>query len=611
MPPSASASSMFGRVSSPDSTPFHTPFQNITIAAGSSFVFTFNFTPKSGGAKRARITFMYTLGNETLGTEEVNFTGVGSELGVPVFWEHIENTPEIGNIVVDGYGNIWGSNYQDVELYFYNGNSWILKGSFSGYYISAMAIAPNGDFYVVATPTGGDINCRLYKLANGGTSWDIVFEPNAPIHGIAISSFGEVYLGASNGIYIPDGNGSWELSIGDDGTYWWMEAIAPNGTLYATRYIGGEYFQIVRSTDAGNNWLTATIPTTPRYTYVDNLTVVDNNTLFAAAGGGILRSTDAGQNWERCDFTSTGAPIIDRSSGSIIYNSTTGEIFTGGLNCPYALVYYSYRSTDLGITWELKYNGLPYDWFGGSRTIFAPNTITGELYVAMYYYDDIGVNKSLFRYVSDRKITYIALEPGALDFGEVSNGNYSQKSVRIKNNSIVEYLSISSIYIDGSAFSLPSNSPNNEPITILPGASYEFTVLFSPTEDIDYYGSITVIDNANGSRNHISLRGTGTSQEISVEEPKEIPTEYTLSQNYPNPFNPTTKIQYSLPEISNVKLSVYNIMGQEVMQLVNENNQSAGKYIVDFNAQNLPSGVYFYRLQIGKFVDTKKMLLIK
>jgi hypothetical protein len=81
-------------------------------------------------------------------------------------------------------------------------------------------------------------------------------------------------------------------------------------------------------------------------------------------------------------------------------------------------------------------------------------------------------------------------------------------------------------------------------------------------------------------------------------------------QNYPNPFNPTTKIQYSLPEVANVKLSVYNSMGQEVIQLVNE-NQSAGKYIVDFNAQNLQSGVYLYRLQTSKFVDTKKMLLLK
>jgi hypothetical protein len=99
-------------------------------------------------------------------------------------------------------------------------------------------------------------------------------------------------------------------------------------------------------------------------------------------------------------------------------------------------------------------------------------------------------------------------------------------------------------------------------------------------------------------------------QEISVDEPKEIPITYSLMQNYPNPFNPTTKIQYLLPVVSRVRLSVYNSLGQEVMQLVNE-NQSAGKYIVDFNAQNLSSGVYFYRLQTSKFVDTKKMSLLK
>jgi len=83
-----------------------------------------------------------------------------------------------------------------------------------------------------------------------------------------------------------------------------------------------------------------------------------------------------------------------------------------------------------------------------------------------------------------------------------------------------------------------------------------------------------------------------------------------LHQNYPNPFNPTTKIEYSLPEASMVKLTVYNSLGQEVASLVNE-YKAAGKHIVDFNANNLPSGMYFYKLQSGNFNSVKKMMLIK
>jgi hypothetical protein len=200
----------------------------------------------------------------------------------------------------------------------------------------------------------------------------------------------------------------------------------------------------------------------------------------------------------------------------------------------------------------------------------------------------------------------IVIFPKSIDFGEINTGSSSQKNVGIKNNGS-KPLVISSFDIDGSAFRLPNNETT---ITIQPGNSYDLAVQFLPTADIDYTGSIMLIDNANGSRNHISLRGKGVGQTISVDELGEIPTAYSLMQNYPNPFNPTTKIQYSLPEVSYVRLSVYNGMGQEMMQLVNE-NQSAGKYIVEFNAQSLPSGIYFYRLQNSKFVDTKKMLLLK
>lgn len=89
-----------------------------------------------------------------------------------------------------------------------------------------------------------------------------------------------------------------------------------------------------------------------------------------------------------------------------------------------------------------------------------------------------------------------------------------------------------------------------------------------------------------------------------------LPDNFNLSQNYPNPFNPTTKINYTLPTSGLVTLKVYDILGKEVASLVNE-VKTSGRYEVQFNASNLSSGTYFYRLETGKFVETKKMLLLK
>ncbi|MCZ7612939.1 MAG: T9SS type A sorting domain-containing protein [Ignavibacteriaceae bacterium] len=89
-----------------------------------------------------------------------------------------------------------------------------------------------------------------------------------------------------------------------------------------------------------------------------------------------------------------------------------------------------------------------------------------------------------------------------------------------------------------------------------------------------------------------------------------ISEEYSLEQNYPDPFNPSTKIAYSIPSLSFVKLKVYNELGKEIKTLVDE-EEPAGNYLVEFDGANLPSGTYFYQLIANNISETKKMILLK
>jgi len=107
-----------------------------------------------------------------------------------------------------------------------------------------------------------------------------------------------------------------------------------------------------------------------------------------------------------------------------------------------------------------------------------------------------------------------------------------------------------------------------------------------------------------------TLVGGGPPQKIVADPGSNELIEFSLSQNYPNPFNPNTTIDYSVKSSGLATLKVYDMLGTEVASLVNENKE-AGNYSVEFNASELPSGMYVYRLTSGNFVDTKKLLLLK
>jgi hypothetical protein len=140
-------------------------------------------------------------------------------------------------------------------------------------------------------------------------------------------------------------------------------------------------------------------------------------------------------------------------------------------------------------------------------------------------------------------------------------------------------------------------------------SAYRWLIPTNLTPDTSYKIIITsikdssLIDTSNASFTLIPPSDVKTESEV-------LPEEYSLSQNYPNPFNPGTIISYQIPESGFVSLVVFDVLGNEVAMLVNENKQP-GSYEVTFDAVNLPSGVYFYTLKSNKFVNTKKMLLIK
>jgi hypothetical protein len=99
-------------------------------------------------------------------------------------------------------------------------------------------------------------------------------------------------------------------------------------------------------------------------------------------------------------------------------------------------------------------------------------------------------------------------------------------------------------------------------------------------------------------------------RELGKKSASRINFDYNLGQNYPNPFNPITQIDYSIKSAGMVTLKVYDMLGKEVAELVSERKEP-GNYSVEFNPANLPSGIYIYKLTAGKFIDTKKLILLK
>lgn len=191
-----------------------------------------------------------------------------------------------------------------------------------------------------------------------------------------------------------------------------------------------------------------------------------------------------------------------------------------------------------------------------------------------------------------------------------ADGAHSVYAVDVDGDGDMDVLSASE---DDSKISWYENDGNENftPHTITTGANTASSVY---AIDVDGDGNIDVLS-ASILDDKIAWYESDLVNSVAISN--EIPIEFSLSQNYPNPFNPSTTINYSIPELSLVTVKIYDVLGKEVANLVNE-EKATGTYAVEFNTTDLPSGPYFYRLQVypanggaGDFVQSRKMILLK
>ncbi len=198
----------------------------------------------------------------------------------------------------------------------------------------------------------------------------------------------------------------------------------------------------------------------------------------------------------------------------------------------------------------------------------------------------------------------LSFTPKSADFGtlKINQTSYKDTLVTFKNtgNDTVR----GNISVIGKGFSIDKTN-----LLIAPMDSVIRTVRFAPAESGKADGMLIITSNDPSSPDTVYLTGIG---EIAtgVSDNSELPRVFSLSQNYPNPFNPSTTIEFQLPGRATMKITVYNMLGQEV-GVIADGEFQAGVHQANWNAKNMPSGAYVYRINAGKYSAVKHMLLVK
>jgi photosystem II stability/assembly factor-like uncharacterized protein len=486
------------------------------------------------------------------------FFSLVSQICFPQWYQQNSGTSDnLSSIHFEDANIGWAVSYGGALLHTSDGgNNWYTQAGLGAESRSVFFTSPT-DGWVVgwSIPTMGFIS----HTTDGGNNWNGNYGMGFLYSIFFISPTTGWAVG--NGIlHTTDGGNNWTQQISGIGNDLSSVFFISPTTGWA---VGGN--AIINTIDGGNNWTQQSSGTTEGLTSI----YFTSSTIGWAVGwnGTILKTTDGGNNWNaQTSGTTDGLESVYFTS------PTTGWVVGGDFNPNGGTIL---CTTDGGNNWIEQPSGMTEvlisvffispttGWaVGSSGTIL--NTTNGGLLVEL----------TSFTATSNGKEVILSWSTAS----EINNQGFEIQ----RSTEGVEYFTVGFVNGHGTTTEQQNYSYSDKN---LDNGKY-----FYRLKQVDYDGSYDYSD--------------------VVEVEWRAFNSYLLEQNFPNPFNPTTTIGYGLQNKSNVKITILNAIGEEVAVVLNEERE-AGFHRVEFNAANLPSGVYFYQLRAGDFVETKKMILLK
>ena len=492
--------------------------------------------------------------------------------------------------------NIFAGCDDGIYIYSNNGNNWTKCNiNFLTTYPDVTALGISSSGAIIAYSNEG-----FYKSTDDGVSWNLVSTDITDNVVTAIVAHGSnLFAGISYG------GGVYRST--DDGITWTakISGMLPIITSLAVRNsvlsAGSNTGRIFYSLDSGDSWVPAD---TGFYgQYVRSL-IVGGTKLYAGTGQGVfVASNFYGTDWLPINNGLTNTQVLSLAFKNIGIGNTNFFAGTYGSGV--------FLSTNNGTNWTAANSGMEHSIVWALATIDS-NIFAGTGIEGVFNSTDNGTSwTSVNAGLIEADVRCLIQCDSFIFAGTWGSGVFRSSKNDLSwvpVNSGLTDLDILSLYtIDTNIFAATYNGVflstdfGNSWVSVNSGLENMDAWTFNVLGQYVYTGTSA----GKVMKRPLSEILTDVQNHITT-----TPTEFSLSQNFPNPFNPITRLKYSISKSSQVTLKIFNTLGQEIETLFSE-EKPVGSYEVNWNAANFPSGVYFYRLQAGSFVETKKMLLLK